>query len=150
MLEEFEIEEFIAKYIKNDMILGIGSSKAGEMFLKKIAIKAEDEGLHLKVVPTSHHMAGILSSLNLPIASLNEETSLDLAVEFVDLVDEDFNFVKRESQSLVRDKMIAQCAEILMVVVRKENFVKVTSNSCHFEPGQCAFYDKLPEHLAHT
>ncbi len=29
----------------------------------------------------------------------------------------------------------------------KDNFQKVTTNSCHSEPGRYAFMDKLPSHL---
>ena len=30
---------------------------------------------------------------------------------------------------------------------RKENFMKVTTHTCHTEAGRFAYYNKLPEHL---
>ena len=50
------------------------------------------------------------------MTSLNED-EIDVAFEFVDQIDNDFNFIKRNSYSLVRDKMIAQSAATLVAMV---------------------------------
>ncbi len=31
---------------------------------------------------------------------------------------------------------------------KKENFIKMTTHSCHTESGKAAFYNKLPSHLS--
>ena len=132
MLSEHEVEEFISKYVKNEMVLGIGSNPAGELFLKKLALRKEQEKLSIKVIPTSMHMASLLSQLHLPLADLNED-EIDLAIEFVDLADNDYNFVKRDSASFVRDKMISQGANELIIVLEKKNLAKDLHGLIPFE-----------------
>lgn len=132
MLHERHIEDLVAKYVRNGDVIAIGTSKTGEVFLKKLAFAIEERGIGVSVIPTSMKHAAIASSLGLKIASIND-SEIDLAVEFVDMVDEDYNYIKRDSSSLVRDKMIAQSAATLIAVARKEDFVKRLKGKMAFE-----------------
>jgi ribose 5-phosphate isomerase A len=131
-LKEETIESLALHYIKSGMILALGTSEHSETFLKKIAFGIEEKNLKVSVVPTSHKMAVLLADLKIPVASLNEH-EIDVAFEFVSQADKDFNFVKTDSTSLVRDKMIAQSAEELIVVANKKDFVEKISGIIPFE-----------------
>jgi len=122
MIPEDQIEGLVEKYIKHGQTIGVGSSELGIKFLKKMALKKEIEGMELKIVPTSAEMTLILKQLNLEMGSLDEK-EIDVAIEFVDLIDHEYNYIKKESKSFVRDKMIAQSAETLIVVTKKNNYV---------------------------
>jgi len=122
MIPEDQIEGLVEKYIKHGQTIGIGSSALGIKFLKKMALKKEIEVLDLKIVPTSAEMTLILKQLNLEMGSLDEK-EVDIAIEFADLVDQNYNYIKKDSKSFVRDKMIAQSAETLIIVTKKNNFV---------------------------
>ena len=89
---------------------------------KKMALRKEIEGLDLKVVPTSAEMTLILKQLNIEATSLNEK-EIDVAIEFADLVNKSFNYIKKDSKSFIRDKIIAQSAAELIIVTEKKNFV---------------------------
>jgi len=132
MLSEEVIDGFIAKYLKDGQAIGIGSGKEGETFLKRIALKKEEEKLQVKVVPTSAQMASLLAQLHIESISL-EEKELDLAIEFVDLATKDYDFVKRNSASFIRDKMIAQSAETLVIVTNKKNYASMLYGVVPFE-----------------
>ena len=132
MWEEEVVEALVDKYIRDGQVVAFGTSKVGETFLKKVALKMERENISVSVIPTSIGLASIAASLKLPIASLDEK-EVDVAIEFADLVDKNFNFIKRDSKSLVRDKMIAQSSGELIVVVRKENYVKRLHGKMPFE-----------------
>ncbi len=135
MLKDEHIEDFIVKNIKSGDTVSIGTSKLGTVFLKKLALAIEREEIDLKgisFVPTSNELAEVASQLKLPITNLND-SEIDVAVEFVSAVDWDFNFIKRESFSLVRDKMIAQSAATLFVVCEEENFSKTLRGKIPFE-----------------
>lgn len=131
-LKEEIVEAILGKYVKENTVVSFGSGEHSEQFVKKIAFRIETDGLNVKVIPTSAHIAGILSELNIPTTTLNE-TEIDLAIEFVDLVDRHFNFIKRDSLSLVRDKMIAQSAEELLVITAEKNYVKNLAGIIPFE-----------------
>jgi len=132
-LEEEIVDAILHRYVTGEkVVLSFGTGPLSEKFVKKIAFRIETEGLNAKVVPTSAHIAGILSELNIPTTTLNE-SEIDLAIELVDLVDRHFNFIKRDSISLVRDKMIAQSAEELIVIAREKNYVKELCGEIPFE-----------------
>ncbi len=126
MLREEHVEQFVARFIKSGDVVSIGTSRLGEVFLKKLALALHAKHIDLEkveFVPTSNHLAVIASQLHLPLASLNE-SEIDVAIEFVDFVDSDFNFIKKDSFSLVRDKMIAQSAGNLIVVLEGKGLLK--------------------------
>jgi len=131
-LNDETIEALVAKYVGNNMVLSFGTSRHTPKFIKKLAIKMEAEGVQASVVPTSREIASLLSAIGIPHASINDQ-EIDLAVEFVDLVDHQFNYVKRDSSSLVRDKMIAQSAAELIVITEKENYAKMLHGWIPFE-----------------
>ncbi len=132
MLEEEIIEALIDKYLRDDITVALGTSKHSETFLKKIALKATENELKIKIVPTSLELATLCTSLKLPIASINDK-EIDVAFEFASMVDNQFNFIKRDSKSLIRDKMIAQSATDLIVVAEKKNYVKRLHGKIPFE-----------------
>ena len=135
MLTEQAIEQFIVKYVKDGDVVSIGTSAMGEKFLVKLALALEQEHIpinKIKFIPTSHRLAAIAGQLGMEITSLNED-EIDVAFEFVDQIDDDFNFIKRNSYSLVRDKMIAQSAATLVAIADHENTGKTLQGRVPFE-----------------
>lgn len=131
-MDDRNIARLISKYIKDGSTVAIGTSMLGEKFLKTLALEMEIKKMEIRIVPTSFRIAAVATSLGLKLASLNSE-EVDVAIEFVDQVDEGFNYIKRHSHSLVRDKMIAQSAENLIVIGEKKGFVKILHGNIPFE-----------------
>lgn len=144
VLQEEVIESIVSKYVKKNSIIAFGTSSHSIVFLKKLAFRIEEEGLNVKVVPTSAKIAAISSSLGIQSASINEE-EIDLGIEFVSQIDGNYNFIKRESHSLVRDKIIAQSAEELIAITEKENFVKKLNGTIPFEITQFGWKKTLTQ-----
>lgn len=132
MLTEKHLEAIAARYVKNGDVVALGTGEYAEKFLKRLALAIEEKNLEIKFIPSSFRMAEIASSLGLKIASINEH-EIDVALEFVDLIDADFNFIKRNSHSLVLDKMIAQSAANLIAVCNEKGFVRKLSGTIPFE-----------------
>lgn len=132
VLHEHTIEEMVAKYIPNNSTIALGTAAHSATFLKKIAFKIFEENYKIQVIPTSAKIAAIASSLGIQMASVNE-AEIDVAIEFVTQADENFNFIKNETHSLVRDKIVAQTAGELIAIIEKENFVKKLSGKLCFE-----------------
>ena len=125
-MNEELVELFVEKYILPGNVISVGSDPIGLKFLKKIALRVEGHALDVSVIPTSMEFAALLKQMKVPMASI-DDSEVDVAVEFASQVDFQYNYIKRESNSLVRDKMIAQSASTLIVVVEPENFVKQLS-----------------------
>ncbi|MEI7961100.1 MAG: ribose-5-phosphate isomerase A [archaeon] len=123
MIADDRVEGLLERYVKQNSIISFGTGPSNENFLKKLALYIEHSGIRVKVVPTSHSMGIICSQLKLITVPL-DEVSIDLAFDFVDQVDEDFNYISNETTSLIRDKMIAQDAAEMIVVCKEKNFVQ--------------------------
>ncbi|MCX8190468.1 MAG: ribose-5-phosphate isomerase A [Candidatus Diapherotrites archaeon] len=132
MLEEEVIEALVSKLLRNDLSIAIGTGEHGEKFLKQIAIKAIENDFKVRIIPTSLKLAAICASFKLPIESINR-SEVDLAIEFASVVDTQFNYIKRETTSLIRDKMIAQSAAELVVVCEDTKYVKRLHGIIPFE-----------------
>jgi ribose 5-phosphate isomerase A len=131
-LSEQHIAAMVERYVKNGDVVAIGTSKLGESFVKKLALKIERDGHKIKFIPTSIRLAEIASEMGIECVSI-DEYEIDLAIEFADKVDEHFNFIKKDSASLVRDKMIAQSAKNLILICEENNYVKRLSGTIPFE-----------------
>ena len=134
-MNEPTIEGLIARYVKDGDVVSIGTSELGEKFVKKLALALEDEKIpinDIEFIPTSMRMATVASSLGIQIADINDK-EIDVAIEFADAADENFNFIKRHSSSLVRDKMISQSAAILVSICNEKNMMKRLRGTIPFE-----------------
>jgi ribose 5-phosphate isomerase A len=125
-------EQFVENYLKDGMIFAVGTSSHAEKFLKKIAMALEESNKKILIMPSSTNTVIIAKSLGFELASINKN-EVDVAVEFASQCDKEFNFIKKNSTSLVRDKMIAQSAEMLFIVCEEKNYVKQLSDSVAVE-----------------
>ncbi|MBS3063263.1 MAG: ribose-5-phosphate isomerase A [Candidatus Diapherotrites archaeon] len=131
-MHEQSMEDFVARYVHDGDVVSIGTSEAGERFVKKLALSAEQRGIHVKFVPGSARLAALASACHLPMVSLNDH-EVDVGIEFAAQVDEDLNYVKRDTHSLILDKMIAQSAAELFVVAEARHLVERLHGSIPFE-----------------
>ena len=126
------VQGLLEKYVKNNSIVSFGTGDLNENFLKKLAVYISENNLNVRVVPTSHSMADLCSKLSVKTATL-DDNEVDLAFDFVDECDEDFNYISNETTSLIRDKMIAQEASEFIVTCHENNFVKRLSGNILLE-----------------
>ena len=130
--EDDIIEALLSKYVKSNQVVAFGTSEISEKFLKNVAMKIESENFIIEIAPSSLDLASIAASLGLKIANIDEK-EVDVAIEFASCADEDFTFIKKDTSSLVRDKMIAQSAIEMLVVCAEENFKKSVHGVIPFE-----------------
>ena len=131
-MQEPHLVDFVTRFIKDGDVVSIGTSRQGEEFVKKLALSVEHREIEVKFIPTSAHLAAIASSLKLPMVSINDY-EVDVGIEFVSQVDENMNYVKRDTHSLIRDKMIAQSAAELFIVAEAKDLVERLHGVIPFE-----------------
>ena len=122
MLLDEHVEELLEKYVKDNSVISFGTGPLNTTFLKKLALYIEDNGINVKVVPTSLALGELCSQLKIGSESL-DDVEVDVAFDFADQVNKDFDYISNETTSLIRDKMIAQEAGELVIVCEEENFV---------------------------
>ncbi|NMA44545.1 MAG: ribose-5-phosphate isomerase A [Candidatus Diapherotrites archaeon] len=142
MIEEEHIEALLYKYVKPEMVLSFGTGPTNENFLKKLGLFTNENNMNIKVVPTSHDIGFLCAELGIKTVSL-DDTEIDLAFDFVDQVDPDFNYISNETTSLIRDKMIAVDAAEFIVVCNEKNFVSQMIFDFRVEVSNFAFNKTL-------
>lgn len=125
MLSEDQVDAFVSRYVKDGNVVAVGTNQLGELFLKKLGILCEQNRWDVNIIPTSTSQIATAKMFHLPLTTLNER-EVDVAFEFVDQADHDYNFLKRYSTSLIRDKMVAQSAgELVAILPEKEQYDKL-------------------------
>ena len=126
MLYTKSLDSLLIRLIEDDSIIALGSSTYAENFIKKLALHINTNELMVKILPTSFKISKLLQEYKIPAADLNED-EIDLAIEFSESVDKSLNFVKTNTTSLIRDKIIASSALELIVATHLEELEKKLS-----------------------
>lgn len=131
------IKEF-DEYISNGNIIAIGTSRYDTEFVDELVKYFLFKKKDVFFVATTSRQAAQLANLGQKVVSLNDR-EIDVGIEFVDQVDFDYNFIKRETRSFIRDKMISQSALNLITVADKMDVVDKISKDVSVEISSFAW-----------
>ncbi|ADO77404.1 ribose-5-phosphate isomerase RpiA [Halanaerobium praevalens] len=109
-------------YIKDGMIIGLGTGSTAYYAIKKVGEMVRN-GLKIKAVPTSKETADLALSEGIELIDLAEAKSLDLTIDGADEVDPDFNLIKGGGGALLREKIVASATDKLIIVVDESKLV---------------------------
>lgn len=109
--------EAAVRFVKNGMVLGLGTGSTVEFFLQALARRVDREGLQVIGVPTSSATAARAEELGIPLTTLEHHMDVDLAVDGADEVDPEFRLIKGGGGALLREKIVAASAEKVVIVV---------------------------------
>jgi ribose 5-phosphate isomerase A len=111
------------KYVKDGMILGLGTGSTARHMLEGLARRIRDEGLRVSGVPTSLATAEAARLLGVPLTSLEDHPVLDVAIDGADEVDPRLDLIKGLGGALFREKIVAAAAKKFIVVVDDSKLV---------------------------
>ncbi|TMA04468.1 MAG: ribose 5-phosphate isomerase A, partial [Methanobacteriota archaeon] len=117
-----EAAEAALGYVKSGMVLGLGTGSTARLFLDGVA-RLVAGGMDLKGVPTSLATAEAAKDLGVPLTSLEERPSVDLAVDGADEVDPKLDLIKGLGGALFREKIVAAAAQQFVVIVDESKLV---------------------------
>ena len=115
--------EEAVKYIKDEMIVGLGTGSTVEYTLRKLGKKV-GEGLNIQGIPTSIHTKRIANEENIPLTTLEENPEIDLTIDGADEVDSYLNLIKGGGGALTREKIIAFNSKKVIIVIDDSKVVK--------------------------
>jgi ribose 5-phosphate isomerase A len=111
-------------YVRDGMVLGLGSGSTTAYFIELLAGRLRGGVLRdILGVPTSEATADRARALGIPLTTLADHSCLDLAVDGADEVDPDLNLVKGLGGALLREKIVATQAERFVIVVDESKLV---------------------------
>lgn len=111
------------EYIRDGMVVGLGTGRAATTFVHALGEKVK-AGLNVRGVPTSAASEDLARSLGIPLTTLDEVDTIDVAVDGADEVDPQLNLIKGLGGALVREKVVASAAKLFLVVVGAEKLVE--------------------------
>ncbi len=104
------------KYVKSNMILGIGTGSTAEIFVTALGKKITDHGLNIIGVPTSDSIRDFCLKQGVPIAESVFSDKIDLCIDGADEFNSDFQLIKGGGGALLREKITAQAAKKMIVI----------------------------------
>jgi len=112
-----------ASYVKDGMLVGLGTGSTANYFIEELARLAHDEGLKFTTVASSTISAQKAQSLHLPIVALEHISSIDLYVDGADEITPDKTLLKGRGSDLVKEKLLAKAASQFIAVADSSKLV---------------------------
>ena len=119
------------KYVRNGMVVGLGSGTTSHYFIAALAsaIKA-GELKDISGIPTSLESDRLAREGGIPLVSLRECGVVDLAVDGADQIDPKLNLIKGLGGALVREKIIEQNARRFICIADETKLIKRLGTHC--------------------
>jgi ribose 5-phosphate isomerase A len=123
-LKHSAAEAAVAAEVGSGMRVGLGTGSTAVHVVRAIARRLEAGDLERIVgVPTSEATAALARSLGVPLATLDEEPELDVAIDGADEIDPRLDLVKGLGGALLREKIVASAARRVVIVADDSKLV---------------------------
>ena len=113
-----------ARSVRSGMRLGLGTGSTVAQFLRHLGTRIERGEISGVVgVPTSVRTEKAARELGIPLVALEDARTLDLTVDGADEVDPRLDLVKGLGGALLREKMVAQASDRMLVIADDSKLV---------------------------
>lgn len=112
-----------AKYVKDGMLVGLGTGSTANYFIEELARLAREQGLKFTTIASSAISAQKAQSLQLPIVAIEHVSSIDLYVDGADEITPDNTLLKGRGSDLVKEKLLAKAATQFIAVADASKLV---------------------------
>ena len=114
--------EAAVEYVKDGMIVGLGTGSTTEFAVKKLGERVRD-GLSIRGIPTSDVTKKQAEEEGIPLIDFSETMYIDLTIDGADEIDADLNMIKGGGAALLREKIVASASREEIIIVSSEKFV---------------------------
>ncbi len=112
-----------ARYVQNDMLIGLGTGSTANYFIEELARRQSQEGLKFTTVASSIVSTIKAQSLGIKVVALEHIATIDLYVDGADEITPDLTLLKGRGYDLVKEKLLAKAANQFIVVADKSKLV---------------------------
>ena len=111
-------------YVKSGMVVGLGTGSTAAFAVDRIGqLLKEGKLTNIVGVPTSIRTYEQAKSLGIPLATLDEQPKLDVAIDGADEVDPNLDVVKGRGGALLREKMVEMASAKFVCIVDDSKLV---------------------------
>ena len=114
---------FAADFIKQDMLVGLGTGSTVYWLLKELG-KRKKDGLYFTTVCTSVQTQKILDEEGIKYVTLDEVDRLQLTIDGADEVDVNGNLIKGGGGALLQEKIVASASDELIIIIDEKKDVQ--------------------------
>ncbi|MCH1983887.1 ribose-5-phosphate isomerase RpiA [Ruminococcus sp. OA3] len=114
--------EKAAEYIKDGMVVGLGTGSTAKFMVDKVGEMVKN-GLKIQAIPTSKATEQQARELGIPLLSIDDVDHIDLDIDGVDEIDSDFNATKGGGGALFREKVVADLAKEVIWIMDESKLV---------------------------
>jgi len=117
-----DIAEYVLKYIKNKMVVGLGSGSTVNYFIKALANKCAN-GLSIKTIASSESSWSLAEKCGLEVIDINDASRVHLTVDGADEVDHKKRMIKGGGGALLREKILASSSDHVIILIDETKYV---------------------------
>ena len=121
--EKQRAAEAAVEYVKDGMIVGLGTGSTTEYAVKKLGERVRD-GLAIRGIPTSDVTKVQAEEEGIPLIDFSETMYIDITIDGADEIDINLNMIKGGGAALLREKIVASASKEEIIIVSHEKFVK--------------------------
>ena len=111
------------KYVKDGMIIGLGSGSTVARFLDHIDQRIKDEGLDVRFITTSLQIQLKAEELGFKVIDANAIPKVDLVYDGADEIDKDLNMIKGGGGALLKEKIIMSASKKSIILAQDSKYV---------------------------
>lgn len=106
-----------AKYVKDGMIVGLGTGSTAYYMVEEVGRRIKEEGLDIVAVTTSNATQLQAQKLGIPLKSIDEVSHVDLTIDGADEISADFQGIKGGGAALLFEKIVATYSKEIIWIV---------------------------------
>lgn len=118
--------EAAISFVRDGMIVGLGTGSTADFFLRALAACLRDGRLRgIRGIATSRQSEHRANELGIPLAVLREDCTPDITVDGADEIGPDLQLIKGLGGALLREKMVAQHSKQVIIIADASKRVDV-------------------------
>jgi len=106
----------VDEYIKDGMIVGVGSGSTVVYVVERLAARVRSENLNILCIPTSFQANQLIAQAGLKKTDLTNHPVIDVTIDGADEVDSELNCIKGGGGCHTQEKIVAACSRLFVVV----------------------------------
>jgi ribose 5-phosphate isomerase A len=116
--------EAALQYVRDGMVVGLGTGSTAKFFIEALAGALREKKLRdIRGVPTSVASENLASQSGLPTVSFGQVESVDLTIDGADEITPDLSLIKGLGGALLREKLVAQNSGRLIIIADSSKLV---------------------------
>lgn len=109
--------EFAAGLVESGMVLGLGTGSTAIFATRRISARIQSGELqNIAAIPTSLATQAAAETLGIPLTTFAAHPHIDMTIDGADEIDPAFNLIKGGGGALLREKIVAQTTQRLVIV----------------------------------